>query len=412
MVNNIKKSIAVAILFIAAAAQVYSQGGSNYSIIGFGDIYNNTNAFYQGLAGTSIAIPSEEAINTANPALLPFVSSTRLEIGYRFNQHYNKTENSSLWQNNGELTGAQAVFSVDTAIGLSFAAGIAPYSSVNYYIANALVTTANDTKVEGIGYYQGQGGISKAFAAGGVSINKYLSVGTSFTVYFGTINSLTQVNFSNTTNNSYFEKDDKFSGISYKIGLYSNPTPNLGIGVYYEKYSNWKYTEDIIYPSVYSTSSTLFTKNYDCEVPDQIGVGVSYKIEKFVLGADFVKQDFSKFKYNAGAIGSFSDAYSTSVGVSRLGNTSYSAGILDRITYNFGFAYSNLYYKAKGEQIKEYYGAIGFHIPVVGSTYLDASFNVGQRGTKDNGLIKETFCRCLFNFSIGESWFKPYKREY
>ena len=412
MVNSIKKSIAVAILIIAAAHQSYSQGGSNYSIIGFGDIYNNTNAFYQGLAGTSIAIPSEEAINTTNPALLPFVSSTRLEIGYRVNQHYNKTDNSSLWQNNGELTGASAVFSVDTAIGLSFAVGIAPYSSVNYYIANKMTTYANETQVEGIGYYQGQGGISKAFAAGGVSINKYLSVGSSLTVYFGTINSLTQVNFNSTSSNSYFEKDDKFSGISYKFGLYSNPTPNLGIGVYYEKYSNWKYTQDIIFPSVYTNSGTIITNNYDCEVPDQFGVGLAYKMEKFVLGADFVKQDFSNFKYNPGAIGSFADAFSASLGVSRLGNTSYSAAFLDRITYNFGIAYSNLYYKAKGEQIKEYYGAIGFHIPVVGTTYLDASFNVGQRGTLDKGLIKETFCRCLFNFSIGETWFKPYKREY
>jgi hypothetical protein len=71
-----------------------------------------------------------------------------------------------------------------------------------------------------------------------------------------------------------------------------------------------------------------------------------------------------------------------------------------------------LYYKARGEQIKEYYGAIGFHFPVVGLTSLDMSFNVGRRGTMDNGLIRETFVRALFNFSIGETWFKPYKREY
>ena len=111
-------------IFVSNINISYSQGGSNYSLFGIGELNRNKGAFYDGLSGTSISVPSEYAINLQNPAMWSYVESTRLQFGYKFNQHYNESVSQSLFQNNGKLNDVLAIFSIDTSMGISASLGL------------------------------------------------------------------------------------------------------------------------------------------------------------------------------------------------------------------------------------------------------------------------------------------------
>ncbi len=84
---------------------------------------------------------------------------------------------------------------------------------------------------------------------------------------------------------------------------------------------------------------------------------------------------------------------------------------LDRWAYNVGAGYRQLYYVVNDQGIDEMYGSFGVQIPIARSTYLDAAATGGMRGTTDQGLIREVFARLSFSISIGENWFRPFKRD-
>ena len=128
---------------------LYSQGGSNYSIFGVGDIYSSASAYYEGLGGTSIAFPSEHSINTKNPALWSLVKNTRLHAGYRFHQNLVTKGENQLLQNNGQVDGVFSIFAIDSAMGLAASFGIYPYSSVNYLISTPLAMVNQALELNG-----------------------------------------------------------------------------------------------------------------------------------------------------------------------------------------------------------------------------------------------------------------------
>ena len=79
------------------------------------------------------------------------------------------------------------------------------------------------------------------------------------------------------------------------------------------------------------------------------------------------------------------------LGCSRLGNTSARAEFFDKITYNFGVGYKQLYYNVNNTDVNEYYGSLGFDIPVVGTTLINTAFTFGVRGENSGKNISETF---------------------
>ena len=134
MQKKSKIILLIGLLLIIINFEARSQGGSNYTAFGVGDIYQTVDAAYMGVGGTCIAYPSAHGINPMNPALWTNVTSTRLQAGYLFNQHVVDQNKSQLLQNNGKVSGIQALFAVDTSMGLCLTMGIVPYTMVNYYI--------------------------------------------------------------------------------------------------------------------------------------------------------------------------------------------------------------------------------------------------------------------------------------
>ncbi|MCX7735695.1 MAG: hypothetical protein N2319_03180 [Candidatus Kapabacteria bacterium] len=406
-----KKIVQILVFIGFLISNAFSQGGSNYSIFGIGDQIKSIGAAYDGIAGTSIAIPSDYTINTNNPALWSFVTHTRLSAGYRFNQNYIESQNFSLYQNNGKIDGVKALFSIDTSLGISATFGVLPYSSVNYLISTPVFKNIDGLELRGQNYYSGSGGLSQAFLGASIKLTDFASIGVMGLAAFGKIsNSIRTIFYDYYGYSSETLFEDYFSGVGYKAGIYLKPINNTGIGLFYESNPNLDYQRKMSYYSqlVSDSSSSL---NLSTNLPSRFGLGLSYTTGKILVGFDYIQQDFSNFDYKGGPAVKFKNYSSISFGIKRLGTKSSSAELADRITYNIGFGYNQLYYNISTKDINEIYGSFGFEIPIVGTAILNSAITFGSRGTTENGLLKEIFGRLNIDVSIGEIWFKPYRRD-
>lgn len=414
MINKLKitkkLSIAAALLIVSCSG-LFAQGGSNYSIMGFGDIDKPAFSAYQGLAGTAIAIPLEKGINTTNPAMMGFNSTTRLLFGYNFNQHLNESGDNVLYQNNGQLSGLSALFAIDSSMGLSLAIGITSNSKMNYLITNKFASTVDNTTLTGSHTFQGKGGISTANIAASFRPLNHLYVGAQGFMNFGSTTKYAHTEFDGALADGYMvTTDDQFDGGGFRLGAYYNGIENLGVGFFYEKQSKMNIDRTLAFDSPAGTDTTI-TSSLKSPFPDSYGFGLSYTSGKFMFGADYTYTNSSVIDFNMGIDSKFRNSSKISVAAMRIGNTRATADYFDKIAYKAGFSYKQLYYVVQGENINETAFSLGAEMPIAGTGNLDVSFVMGMRGTNNKGLIQEYFGRLYIDMSIGEAWFKPFRRN-
>lgn len=391
----------------------FSQGGSNYSILGVGDINYSGNAAYQALGGTQIAFPSENSINSRNPAMWSFATSTRLQAGYKFNQNVVSSDDNTLWHNNGTISGFSTIFAIDSAKKIAASLGIVPYSNINYLTANRTNIKEMGVDLSALTTYQGSGGISQAYGGVSTKITDWIGVGASIFTTFGVIESKRETEFDNDFYSFKYttSRNDFVSGWGSKSGLYVIPFKNFIIGASYEVQPGLSISRETLFKSPTIPDTTL-TNDEEISIPALIGFGASYTTGKFIIGADFSMQDFTGFDFNPGANSEFSNSYFTSIGLNRIGNPSLNASFADRISYKFGLSYNQLYYKVLSNQIQELSGSVGMQMPFSGTMIIDLSFVFGYRSAGDNRLVNEYFGRMGIDISIGETWFVPFRREF
>jgi hypothetical protein len=399
-------------LFISSVS-IFSQGGSNYSILGLGDINNGGNAAYTALGGTQIAFPSENSINSRNPAMWSFVTSTRLQAGYKFNQNIVSGQEHTLWHNNGSISGFTGIFAIDSAKGIAASFGIVPYSNINYLTATKTEIDNLGLKLTGITTYQGKGGISQAYLGIATKVTDWLGVGGSVYTTFGVVESQRETIFDKDFYSFQYltRRSDFVNGWGGKAGMFIVPAKNFILGLSYEAQPGLSISSETLFKSVTIADTTIISED-DLTIPGLFGIGASYTTGKFIIGADLSMQDFSQFSFNPGANTEFTQSYIASIGVNRIGNPSPNTHFSDKVSYKFGLSYNQLYYKILGNQIQEYSASIGMQMPFSGTMIIDLSFIFGQRTSGDQRLVSEYFGRLGVDISIGETWFVPFRREY
>lgn len=398
-------------VFIFSSLNILADGGSNYSIFGIGDLNKSSGPSYEAMGGTSIAMPMESAINLNNPAMWSFNSSTRFQVGYRFNQNLVSDANQSLYQNNGKIDGFHVLFSIDTSLGLSAALGLFSNSTQNYYISSPLNYSLDSISASGKTLFQGTGGITTMYLGTSVKPLPFLTLGLQGKAYFGVTDDLVRSLFNeNFTFESLSRQNRSFKGGSARAGL-SLSIENLKIGAFYETSANLTSKNTVTYYSTLN-KDTIFTNSTDFVIPSSLGIGLSYLTGKFLIGFDYKSQDFSNFDFKKLSNVQYTNSNNMSIGLIRYGSTMAGSSLLDKISYKFGAGYNKLYYQVKGKDIDEMYGSLGFSIPMPGTGVFDVGLTIGKRGTTSDGLIQEIFTKLGICVSIGDVWFKPFKREF
>lgn len=409
-----QKIISLFIITILAVGVAYSQGGSNYSSMGIGDLNYFGSAAYAGMNGLSISYPVNTSLNPRNPAMWSKVTTTRLDAGYLFNQNVISNGNTTLWQNSGSISGFNAAFSLDTSKGLTIGLGMMPKSKINYYISNKIKIEKDGITLDGQSQYQGKGGLNDLYLGMSCRLFKFVEIGGEAYYTFGLMSRVSQSLFTSdaTTFSPGVITNDYFKGWGAKAGINFLISKNFSIGGFWELAQKLDYENRVTITGIYSSTDTTFISDKSIEIPQAYGLGFSFRTGRFLIGADFIGQDFSNLSYNSGLDMNFRSTRQYIAGVTYYGTNRDTRDYFNRVTCRLGLAYRDLYYNIRGNDMKEMSVSLGLRLPSSNSMFFDVGFVFGSRGTLNSGLLEEKFGKMYIDVSIGEMWFKPYKRDF
>lgn len=150
-------------------------------------------------------------------------------------------------------------------------------------------------------------------------------------------------------------------------------------------------------------------------LPLSFGAGIGFKKgDRWIVAADFAMQNWSSYQaFNQD--GGLKNSYRISLGSQFVPNAKAGQGkYLYRVHYRLGARYAQTALELKSSQLAETAVTAGLGFPV-GRNYLLQNFSMinigvefGQRGTTNNGLIKENFFKATIGLTINDRWFvKP-----
>ncbi|MEO8146921.1 MAG: hypothetical protein ABI723_04745 [Bacteroidia bacterium] len=157
----------------------------------------------------------------------------------------------------------------------------------------------------------------------------------------------------------------------------------------------------------------------DVNLPSYIALGISLQDHyHWLIGADATFQQWSKY-IQSDVQDSLKNSFKLSFG-GELTPKFNSINFFQRVTYRAGFRYTQTQLNLRNTPINEFAFTFGFGIPIrkdnvtaaFGNYFsrMNVSFELGQRGTTDNHLLKEQYFRINLGLNITEQWF--IKRKY
>jgi hypothetical protein len=311
--------------------------------------------------------------------------------------------------------------------------GITPYSDVGYDFSSIETNPEIIGNTGNISYDSyGTGGIYQVFVGAGVTFWKRFSLGAEFIYYFGNIDKVTNMDYSDASYRSINSGTElNVKGTTGKFGLQYEQkiggNVSMTVGATYRLGTKMKgYSTSYRYANQSSITDTLSYRvdtlaASGVRFGDELGLGISFKGgDKWSAEFDYIRSDWR---------GSGMDTQKgfASVGKSVFSSTvsqSFRAGFeitpnrndiryyLKRCSYRAGIYYDRAYYKLDGNNINSMGITLGFTLPIPGYFYNGISLGVdlGQRASTRNDLIRERYAMFVIGFNIHDKWFR--KNQY
>ncbi len=436
MLQKIRNSLLIASFILLAFPSIgYAQidvenANSPYSSIGIGNVPNSGFAMNRSLGGITTAFISPVNINYHNPASYASIRLTTLETALDAKNSWLKQNELAQSSGDASLGYAALAFPVSNYGGLSV--GILPFSKTHYDVTetvdNELLGGTQDYRFIGDGQTH-QFYLGTAFK---VRFNKtQVSIGANGAFLFGALSKEVRVNFPELTNAFTTRRTEtlNFRGFTWNTGLLitqplkgdeSFVTIGLSarpkIGTHAERDIVWdRIVESNNLVAVVDTLKLTGVIDGDIDLPSLFSVGVMYSNKNsFLIGADISFENWEDFRDFGEANTAMVNATKFSLGVGFVPspkNLGRSFGdYFSRVHYRFGGRYNTGNLMIEGNRITEFAVTTGLGLPLrrsaVGSSgTLNLSFEVGQRGSIDNNLIRETFLNTTIGISLNDIWF-------
>ena len=432
------------VLFILAiaASGAFAQStttttSSPYSRYGLGDytspILPQTAAM--GGIGTAInRINNYNNINPLNPASYGTINYTVIDVGlYSTINNLSQSNQSGVTNTNFRLSHIAFAIPVNPHSALSF--GLLPYSELgyNYKQTQKGFGSGSPADTNAVNYLDnGEGSLSKAYLGYGYRIGKHFLVGANVSYIFGNLteNSATEVPTLYGFLNSNAAQSNAVAGLNYDYGVqYSfdfGDTRHLVLG--YSASANTK---------INTTNTFLLTQyTYDSDgnrniaadtlvnrqgakgkiqLPQINHFGISYQYDgKFLVGADYTMGNWSALTI-AGQSAGLQNSKTINVGGQFTPNSNALRNYWARSDYRLGFMYDDSYLNLNNTDIKSYAVTFGLGLPLsptITSFYkINITGEIGQRGTLQNGLIKENYVNIRLGFTLNDRWFQRFRFE-
>ena len=427
------------VFFMTICVLSFAQDGtygaySPYSIYGVGDISKEGTAYNKSMGGVGIATRNRRFINYLNPAAVTARDSLA------FMADFGISEKNTLYRQ-GDIKSAKNTFNIYDLIlsfpiwrSSAFMVGITPFSDVGYDFSrvetdkNIIGNTGNITYSS-----YGKGSVYQAFIGAGATFWKRLSVGAEMIYYFGNIDKVTNMDYTNSSYRSVNSGHDlTVRGVTGKFGLQYEQrlggNVSMIVGATYRMKTNVKgYSTSYRFANQSSVSDTLSyrvdTLAYsNVGFGDELGVGLSIKGgEQWSVEFNYLRSDWTKSGFES--VGGFSSvssrpntqnavfsstvSQSFRVGFELVPNRNDIRYYFKRCSYRAGFYYDKSYYKLNGENVNNMGITIGVTLPVF-RWYNGISIGVdfGQRASTRNNMIREQYVMFNLGFNIHDIWFQ------
>jgi hypothetical protein len=407
----------VSALFVQIAINAQNNTNSPYARYGYGVLADQAFGNQRAMGGIGYGFRDPKTINPLNPASFSGVDSMTFmfDMGVSgvmgwFNEQGNK---DSKFNGGLEYVAMQFPLYKDLGVGLGFK----PVSYVGYEYQSTYSDPDVYTQI-----YSGSGGVNQLYAALSYNFFKRFSVGINAGYMFGDVAHVRSTVYSDATSyNTILADTLRTSGLLVDFGFqYVHPlnktTRIIVGGVYTPKTKlNEKVMETaLVYidNSVQNISRTA-SHDYDFEMPQSIGLGVSYaKLNKFTIGTDVLMQKWSDASFYSKK-DTLADRMRLSIGGDFVINP-MSRNYLQRMHFRAGGHYSDSYIRIKGSEYKEYGVSLGIGIPMIDNrSYLNLSFeymalNPGAAPVGTT-LINEKYFKFTLSYTFNEWWF--FKRK-
>ena len=158
----------------------------------------------------------------------------------------------------------------------------------------------------------------------------------------------------------------------------------------------------------------IVVSDTDFTFPSQftLGTGIG-KPKKWFLGGEYTSQKTSNFTNRTFELDNvtFEDASKFKLGGFYIPNYNSFTSYWNRIVYRAGFRFEETGININGEAIDEFGISFGLGMPLRRSfSNVNLGFEIGRRGTQNNGLVSENFFNIFVSLSLNDKWFE--KRYY
>ena len=433
MIRTIERIFLLSVFLIIGVC-VYAQDGtygaySPYSIYGIGDISQEGSAFNKSMGGVGLATRNRRFINYMNPAAVTARDSLSLMADFGLEQ------NNKIYRQ-GDLRSAHNTFNIHNFVmtfpiyrSSAFMVGITPFSDVGYDFSSIETDPNIIAQTGNISYDSyGTGSVYQVFAGAGVTFWKRLSLGAEAIYYFGNIDKVTNMDYSNSSYRSLNSGSDlMIRGTTGKFGLQYEQKlggdVSMIIGATYRLSTSLKGTAlNYRYANQDSVTDTLRNDVVDfskagLKFADELGVGISLKGgEKWSAEFNYLRSDWRNSGFdsaNGFSVKSDTETFSSTVSQSfRAGfeivpNRNDIRYYLRKCAYRAGVYYDQSYYKLNGNSVNSMGVTLGVTLPVF-RLYngLTLGVDLGQRASTRNNMIRERYAKFVIGFNIHDIWFQ------
>lgn len=418
----------------------HAQDNSPFSRYGLGDRVPQENIVNRGMGGISAGYYDYQSINFINPAAIGNLSSTIFDIGGEISLRTLKSNSSprKYTSTNTNISYVQLGLNLGSKkmavkkMGLGVALGLRPLTQVNYKINENKRLAGIDSVTT---LYEGSGGMNLASLTAGFRIKNF-SIGLTGGYAFGNKNTSTQLSFNNDTvayyrSNAVAQTDFGglylSAGMQYEFNVQSGKVKLGAYGTMPQSITAKRNTlDETFFPS--PNGGTINIDSVDSKTgergtikyPSTFGAGFTFtdSASHWTFGADyemtswgdyraFGQEDNLQNSYRIKAGAQFYPAKANTPATKYFSFVKYRAGVF------FGTD------PIRVEKSRSEYGlTLGAGFPLTSFnrirygeySFLNTAIEVGSRGNKSTGSIREGVFRFSLGISMNARWFQ--KRKY
>ena len=433
MIRKIERLLLLSVFLIISVC-VSAQDGtygaySPYSIYGIGDISKEGTAFNKSMGGVGVATRNRRFINYMNPAAVTARDSLAFMADFGLAQSNTVYKQGNVRSAHNTFNIYNFVMSFPIYRSSAFMVGITPFSDVGYDFSS--VETDQDIigNTGNISYDSfGTGSVYQVFAGAGVTLWKRLSLGAEAIYYFGNIDKVTNMDYSNSSYRSLNSGYDlMINGVTGKFGIQYEQklggNVSMTIGATYRMGTNMKgYSTNYRYANQSSVTDTLkFSVDTlgksGMRFGDELGIGITLKGgEKWMAEFNYIRSDWSSsgfdsasgFAVSGGSVFSSTVSQSFRAGFEIVPNRNDIRYYLKRCSYRAGVYYDQAYYKLDGNNVNSIGLTLGVTLPVFRwYNGLTLGVDLGQKSSsRIPGMIRERYAKFVIGFNIHDIWFR------